>query len=182
VASTNSKGFTFIEVLVAMLIFVLAVLAAINIVHGAVRATNDAKTLTVATWLLQNVMVELETKIETLGVDRGCDKKKEAKFDPPYQNFSWVAYCYEVNMNISSTASQMLNKKDGDSDNRTQVNLVQNLIFQIASEYLTKAMRELHVEVIWMQGKTKRTVDATTHFANLDYPLTVPAIGIGGTQ
>ena len=43
-----------------------AALAGVDIANGSVRATRDAKEITVATWLLQNALVELETRVEIL--------------------------------------------------------------------------------------------------------------------
>lgn len=170
------KGFTFIEVLVAMLIFVLAVLASISLSQGSVRATMEAKDITVATWLLQNVMAELETKLETEGFDKGCEKKKEAKFEAPYDRFSWRTSCEEIDFNLSQTAAQMANAKTEDAGSNTQENVILKMILQIASQYMTKSLRELHVEIFWTQGKNKRQVDATTHVARYDQPVVLPAM------
>ena len=67
----DNRGFTFIEILIAIAIFVLAVLAAVNIATGSVKATQDAKDTTMATWLLQQKMVELETQLENKGIELG---------------------------------------------------------------------------------------------------------------
>jgi type II secretion system protein I len=184
----NHTGFTFIEVLVAMLIFVLAVLAAINIARGSVRATKDAREVTIATWLLQNVMVELETRIETEGFDKGCEKKKQAKFDVPYDNYTWTTYCDDIDFHISETAAQIANQskdkdKNSSSDDASvdseKTDQMQKMVLDTASDYISKSIKELHAEVNWMQGKTKRTVDVTTHIARYDLPLSLP--GMGGT-
>jgi type II secretion system protein I len=171
------KGFTFIEVLVAMLIFVLAVLASISLSQGSVRATKEAKDITVASWLLQNVMAELETKLETEGFDKGCEKKKEAKFEAPYDRYSWRTSCEEIDFNLSQTAAQMAQNKSEDSGSNTQENLILKTILQIASQYMTKSLRELHVEIYWVAGTQKRQVDATTHVARYDQPVVIPSLG-----
>ena len=175
----NNRGFTFIEVMVAMLIFTLAVLAAIDITRGAVRSTRDARTITQATWLLQKVMVELETRIESVGMDKGCDKKKDGRFEPPYEKYSWVTYCNEIDFQISATAAAQ--QGEDESEASTKENMIQKLIMQTASKYVTKSLRELHAEVLWEEGKNKRKVDVTTHFVRYDQPLQVPSLGgIGG--
>lgn len=177
-AASAPRGFTFIEVMVAMLIFVLAVLAAVNIARGSVRATIDAKEMTVASWLVQNAMVELETRLETEGIDKGCEKKKEGKFNPPYDSYSWVSTCDEIEFNISEAASKMQAAAgQSDEDNTQQENMIQKMILQTASEYITKALRELHTEVYWMRGKQRQSVNLTTHFVRYDLPLVLSATG-----
>lgn len=169
------KGFTFIEVMVAMLIFVLAVLAAVDISRGSVRATRDAKEMSVASWLVQSAMVELETKLEADGVAKGCEKKREGKFPAPYDSYSWVSYCNEIEFNISEEAAKIArgeNKEEELSTNESQ-NAIQKMILQTSSDYIKKSLRELHTEVSWMRGKQKQTVSLTTHFVKYDEPLVI---------
>src|SRR5690606_33908082 len=111
----------FIEVMVAMLIFVIAILAAISVTTGAVRATREAKEVSQATWLLQNVMAELETKLETLGINDGCEKERKGVFPEPNERYQWVAQCYPIDFFISETASQLLAAANtGDDDTTTE--------------------------------------------------------------
>lgn len=181
------SGFTFIEVLVAMLIFTLAALAAVDIGRGSVRATRDTRDVTRATWLLQGVLTELETKIETQGFDKGCTEKAEGKFDEPNQEFTWKTSCYEVDLRLSETAAQVAqaskNKDDDDGNGATRENVFQKMILNVASDYMTKALREIHAEVYWKQGKDTRKVEATTHVVRYDLPLpgaNAPGIPAGG--
>lgn len=174
----HARGFTFIEVLVAMLIFVMAVLAAVDVVHGSVRATQDAKQITLATQLLQNVMVDLETKIESEGFDKGCDKKKDGKFEPPNERFTWTTFCTEVEFNLSETASQMLGDENNE-DKKTSENQIQKMVLDTASKYISQSMRELHAEVTWTIGKDQRKVDVTTHVARYDQPLSIGGLPSG---
>jgi len=178
----NKNGFTFIEVLVAMLILVLAVLASVSLTDGSVRATREAKDISTATWLLQNVMTELETKLETEGIEKGCEAKKEAKFEAPYEKYSWTTTCIEIDFNLSQTAADLAkqNEEDDVSQNREQENQIQKFILDTASQYITKSLRELHAEVSWSQGKQRRKVDATTHFARYDQPIALPNLGGAG--
>lgn len=173
--------------MVAMLIFVLAVLAAVDISRGSVRATRDAKEMSVASWLVQNAMVELETKLEAEGVDKGCEKKKEGKFPAPYEGYSWANYCNEIEFNISEAAAKLAQQKDGEEEeNKSEAsNAIQKMIIETSSDYIKKAMRELHSEVTWMRGKQKQSVSLTTHFVKMDEPLViggVPAAGGAGSD
>lgn len=171
----NNSGFTFIEVMIATVIFVLAALAAMDLARGSVRAVKDAQDVTVATWLLQKVMVEIETRLESEGIDKACEKKKEGKFEAPYEKFSYVTYCSEIDFRLSEEASKLLGEGAEDSSKGAEtVNLIKKRILDSMSKYMSQASREIHVEVTWLQGKTSRSIDVTTHFVNYDLPL--PAI------
>lgn len=177
----NTKGFTFIEVIVAMAIFVLAVLAAVDIVHGSVRASQDAKKISEATWLLQAKMTELETLLENKGIEEGCDEEKSGGFDKPYDEFSWKSFCNQIDFYISETAAQVASSSGNeDDDEATKTNPIIKMILQTANKYISDSVRELHVEVAWTQGKNSQKVDATTHFVTYDTKVSLP--GAGGTQ
>lgn len=181
----GQAGFTFIEVLIAMLIFVMAAVTALILVRGAVRTTRQTKEITVATWLLQNIMTELETKVETVGFDQGCEKKTEGKFAAPYENYRWVSYCTEIDFRLSQTAAQvMAAQQKGEDEVSQSENQMLKQILDTASTYITSSMRELHAEVIWTLGKQQRSVSATTHVIRLDQPLPslgLPSIPAGGS-
>ncbi len=175
----KQNGFTFIEVLISMLIFVLAAVTAIDLVRGAVRGTARTREVTVATWLLQNLMTQLETNIDTLGFDEGCTKKTEAKFPAPYQNFKWTAYCEEIDIRLSETAAQAMNATQGEEDSSEDSSLggqfsenqVIKMIFNIASEYITSSLREITGEVSWVEGTQNRSISASTHVVRFDQQL-----------
>ena len=177
---SNKSGFTFIEVMIATVIFVLAALAAMDLARGSVRAVKEAQEITQATWLLQKVMVELETKIETEGIEKGCEEKKEGTFDEPYNRFTYTTYCSEIDFRLSETASQLLGE-GGSGEGSNVENMTQKMILNLASDYISKASRELHAEVKWMQGKTPKKIDVTTHVANYTLPFTLPAGLMPGT-
>lgn len=177
---SNKSGFTFIEVMIATVIFVLAALAAMDLARGSVRAVKEAQEITQATWLLQKVMVELETKIETEGIDKGCEEKKDGTFDEPYNRFTYTTYCSEIDFRLSETASQLLGE-GGSGEGSNVENMTQKMILNLASDYISKASRELHAEVKWMQGKTPKKIDVTTHVANYTLPFTLPAGLMPGT-
>ena len=172
-------GFTFIEVMVAMLIFTMAVLAATTIADGSVKATRDARDVTRATMLLQGVMTQLETRLESEGIDKACDKKKEGKFEVPNEGFTWKTECYEIDLKLSQTAAKMAGENVDERD-ASQENLIQKMVLDLASAHISKSLREIHAEVYWNQGKTKRTVTATTHFVRYDQQAVLPDLGGGG--
>lgn len=185
-AFKNQAGFTLVEVLFAILIFVIAALAAADLTRGSVRATREGKDISAATWLLQNVMTELETKLETEGFDKGCDKKKEGKFDPPYDRFVWTAYCNEIDFKISASASKIMKAAGEDSkdDKASAEDMIQKIVLKSAGDYLTKSIRELHVDIKWKLGSVDKTVGATTHVAVYNQPFTIQGMPdmSGGTN
>jgi prepilin-type N-terminal cleavage/methylation domain-containing protein len=179
----KNQGFTFIEVLISMLIFTMTVLAAVDIARGSVRATNDSKTVTQATWLVQSKMVQLETQLEAQGIEKACEEKAEGKFEAPFENFQWRTACYPIDFRLSEAAAQLANStQDSDSSNATQENPMLKMVMNLASDYISQSMRELNVQVLWMEGKTPREVSLTTHFARYDLLPNIPGVGGGAAN
>ena len=183
ITTKQPPGFTFIEVLVAMLIFTMAALASMSIVQGSVRATRESKEIAEATWLLQNLMSNTESKLEALGIDRACKEKDSGKFNPPHEAFTWKTECYKIDFNLSESATKLAKQMSGDKDSKDdkddeksqQQNQMLKMVLQIASEYLTRSSREIHAEVNWVSGKTPRQVAANSHFVRYDQQVALPA-------
>jgi Tfp pilus assembly protein PilV len=173
----QEAGFTFIEVLLAITLFVIAAIVSVDLTRGSVRATKDLKDVTTATWLLKKTITELETKVETEGFEKACDEKKEGKFESPYENFRWVTNCNEIDFKISENAAALMNKSDDSkTEKANQEDQILKMVLNVSSEYISKSMREIHAEVHWTQGKkNERVVDVTTHVARYDLPI--PSIG-----
>lgn len=177
----QQSGFTFVEVMVAIVIFVVAVLAAVDLARGSVSATREAREISIATWLLQDKITELETRLELEGFDRACDQKKEGKFEAPYEQYTWVSYCNEIDFKIAEAATALSgdDKEEASTPEATQVDQFKKIIINTASDYIGKAIRELHVEVLWKQGKNPRKVNVTTHVARYDLPFQMNSAGVG---
>lgn len=181
----SQGGFTFIEILVAIAIFTLAVVAAVNIATGSVQATQDSKDITLATFLLQQKIVELETQIESEGVEKGCDEEKSGKFEGEYERFTWETSCNQVDFYLSETAAQLAGaakNEDEDESNVTSENQVVKLVLDTASKYITESVRELHAEVNWETPNGPRSVDVTTHWARYDQKVRLPGLGGFGSS
>lgn len=172
-------GFTFIEVLLAITLFVIAAVVVVDLTRGSVRATQDLKDVTTATWLLKKTITELETKVETEGFEKACYKKKEGKFEAPYEKFSWITNCNQIDFKLSESAAALMNNnQDSKTEKANQEDQILKMILNVSSDYISKSMREIHAEVHWVQGKKNgRVVDVTTHVARYDLPLSIPAIG-----
>jgi len=177
----DSAGFTFIEVLLAITLFVIAAIVAVDLIRGSVRATQDLKDVTTATWLLKKTITELESKLEAEGFDKACDKKKEGKFDAPFEKFTWVTNCNEIDFKLSQNAAALAGGDAESGDEKsTQQDQILKMILSIASTHISKSMREIHAEVKWVQGKkNNRMVDVTTHLARYDLPLMLPGVSQG---
>lgn len=164
-----NRGFTFLEVLVAMLIFTMAAVTAASLVKGSVHATRESKEIAQATWLLQNVITDAESRLEAQGIDRACKEKTEGKFEAPNEKYRWIVQCYPIDFKLSETSARLAQQMAGDADvDTTKEDPTLKMVLNVGSEFLTRSTRELHVQVLWADGKRQRQVAATTHFMRYD--------------
>ena len=85
------KGFTLLEVMVALVILAAALLAVSEIVSGALRNHERARDLDVATLLARGKMVDLEEQYRTEGF-RDTDETDEGTFEEEgHPEFRWTA-------------------------------------------------------------------------------------------
>jgi len=72
----KNKGFTLIEVLVAMVILSLSLLAAIKVASAVTRSAIDLQDITIAQWVAMNKVVELRLakKLPKTGRSDGKDE------------------------------------------------------------------------------------------------------------
>lgn len=87
----NRRGFTLLEVVVAMAILGMALLAIFDLNAGAVNSHAYAKRLTVATMLARSKMTDLEQDLYDKGFDAD-DQEKSGDFKAEgWESFSWKA-------------------------------------------------------------------------------------------
>jgi general secretion pathway protein I len=87
----NRRGFTLLEVVVAMAILSMALLAIFDLNAGAVNSHAYAKRLTVATMLARSKMTDLEQDLYDKGFDTD-DQEKSGDFKTEgWESFTWKA-------------------------------------------------------------------------------------------
>ena len=79
----GSHGFTLVEVLVAMAILSIALVAVFQLQSQSVSMSAEARFATSAAWLAQSKMTEIETGAAISG------RNQEGDFGPDYPQYSW---------------------------------------------------------------------------------------------
>ncbi len=116
-AITRTNGFTLLEVIIAMAILSISLVAIAGINSGAIDAHVFAKKLTIATMLARSKMSDLETELlDEWPMD---DSSAEGTFeDEGFEEFSWKAQILRPKTENISTEQLMAlfnNSKSSDS-------------------------------------------------------------------
>lgn len=165
--SATAAGFTLIEVVIAVAIFALAFAAITQITARSSEKSYMAGQLSIVAMLARNKMIETEYEIEGKPFEE-VDKTKEGAFEGSFKNFRWKRTIKEIEFpTFGGGASGSGGDKDSGGDQAGK-DAAAN-IAKMVSQYLSKAVREVTVDIIWKRGKNDQTYSVTTYWVDLNH-------------
>lgn len=186
----RSRGFTLLEVMVAVAILATALSAIFSSQAGLVAATNQAKRLSIATSLVRCRMTEIEDRLRTDGFPLADeDEEGECCEDPDgdeaYESFScrWRIESVELPSveAIQTAAGDAMANMDAipgagvvGEDPAAQADAMGDqasammgggiaMLYPLVSEVLKASIRRITVEVVWHEGQEEDKVDAVQY-------------------
>ncbi len=166
---SSQQGFTLLEILVAVSIFALSVLAFVQSRTVSLRNVVSSEKLSTALQLGQAKMTEMELKFQQQ-VDRNglatSFTKENGTFDAPHEAYSWTAELKENELKLSPEefvkilVSIGFEKEEAEAqvDDPQQALLLTNL-----NKTMKENFAELKVEIIWDQFGRKMKMPLVTH-------------------
>ncbi len=153
----NKKGFTLIEVVIAMGIMAVALAGILVTQSNVIRIATKSKENTTVAMLLQRAMVEAEQEFQGQPFN---EIKEEASgtFDPPFDTFRWSREIKEIkfpDLNLSGS-------QEGKSND------IEKKIGTIVTKYMNDSLREVVVTISWEKAKGTQKVSASTYWINLN--------------
>lgn len=195
--SRRPQGFTLLEVMVALAILAVALVAIADINGQAIRTHSYAKKLTIATMLARSKMVDLESKFIEEGFTSEFDQKMEGDFsDEGWDEFRWEAEIIKPELDaanatgmVQSLVSQLGGLGDPSEAKKApstlnsfgaggaQAAMAQQAALAIApmiegqvatlTTTIEKAVREVRLKVTWEDGAQQEELTVVTHFVVL---------------
>lgn len=164
----NPRGFTLIEVLVALIIVAAAIMASASLWSGNFSVMRkSALNYDVAT-ILERKMVELEAKYSNKPFTEIPDDD-EGDFGTEFPQFRWTMKARDMEF------PDLTPLIAGQNENNPNEMLV--MIIKQMTEYLNKAIKEVKVSVFVKRGKKEAEFSATEYF--VDYNKDI-ASALGG--
>ncbi len=181
-ASVAARGFTLLEVVVALAILAMGLMAVSDVVGGALRNHVRAHQLDVATLLARGKLAELEDHYEEEGF-RVMDESDEGSFEEQgHPEVKWKVDVVAPKLDPGGDAacgkllgegglSALLPKDPGAaSGGPTTVNPMQASIEAMVkqqcsafAETMKRSIRELRLGVSWREGKRAEGFTVATH-------------------
>ena len=181
----RARGFTLLEVMVALAILAGALMALSDVVGSALRNHVRAQQLEVATLLARGKMVELEEGFERTGF-RDFDQTEEGTFeDEGHPELRWRAEVVKPEVDLSAerilamlTGGEDLSallpgaapSEDGTSVLDPRAGALSALVqtqLTAFGEIVKKGVREVRLTVSWNEGETERSFTVVAHLVVL---------------
>lgn len=167
----DSSGFTLLEVLIAMSIMVVAFTSILSIQSSNLRSSAKAKRMNIIGMLARNALIQTEIEIKGKKFSE-IPEEANGKFETPYEEFTWVRKIAKVEF---PTISFNGGKKEGEGDSKGEEgsDSTTDQLAQMVSKFLSKALREVSITVIWNAGKFEQKYNVSMYWVDLDTELSI---------
>ncbi len=175
--TTVRRGFTLLEVMVALAILAASLVAISEVVGGALRNHVRAHHLDVATLLARGKMVEVQATFERKGF-RDFDESEDGTFEAEgHPEIHWKLEVRRPTVDLGPKAvfaalsgGKTLEELLPPPDQAPQLApfqaamnaMIQPILTQIG-EQLKSSVREIQLTVSWQEGRTAESFDVLTH-------------------
>lgn len=150
------KGFTLIEVMIAMLILSGAMVALSQSWSGSLFSFRKSQSINTIVSLLKKKTTELEIKYKS-GSFTEIPEEESGDFGSEYADFVWKSESQDLEF---PDLSQVLISKEGGA-NEMLLQIVKQM-----TEFISKATKELKVTVIWKSNSKEVKYSVVTYLVN----------------
>lgn len=177
----SEQGFSFIEIMVAMLILSISLIVLMDRQARSMDLVGQAKFRDHATTLAMSKLNELTQEAEEKGVNTLKDRETGEFDQEAYPGYKWRYWKAKV---PTPDFLGMLGAMGGDSEEATGGASNEALLagpLQGITKVWGNALHELHVEVLWDEGKSQKSYALVTHLIASD-AITQLQAAIGFTE
>lgn len=168
--AAKSGGFTLLEVLIAMAILTGVIITLSQTWSGNYNRLRKITLANNVATLLERKMTEIEAQYRAQPVSQ-IPEEDSGDFGDQLSSYSWTLKSRKFEM---PNVTALLTSQEGGA-NELLITMVKQL-----SEFLSKAIKEVTVSIIFKSGSKKATYEATTYFVDWEQELNIPGGGISG--
>lgn len=163
----RKKGFTLLEVLLAMLILSGGILLLANSWGGSFMRIRKTQLSTEVAALLERKMVEVELKYKGKPLE-SIPEEESDDFGSDYPQYRWAMKSQEFEM---PDLTPILTAQDGGANQQM------TLVIKTLSEHLKKTVKEVKVSVFYKADGKELEYSITTFFVDYNKEIAVPGLG-----
>jgi prepilin-type N-terminal cleavage/methylation domain-containing protein len=161
------KGFTLLETIIALAIMTMAFGAILATISDSINASARTHEMTIIEMLAKREIVETEYKFEGKTFDE-YKKEDSGTFPAPYESYRWTAVVKEIEFpNIGGMNSGGSQGAASNTDNNNSE--VADMMSKLVTQFLSKAVREVTVTILWMKGSKEQNFAVSTYWVDLNH-------------
>ncbi len=163
---TKQLGFSFMEVMVALAVLSISLIVLLESQAFSMKLVSKTRATDQATTLAMNKMADVTRFIEEKGI-KALPKEEMGEFDSElYPGFRWRVYRMGI---PAPDFAKMLTMTGGGSEEESEEEDSGNAALfagplKIITKIWAESVYELHVQVIWGEGRNERDFELVTHF------------------
>ena len=180
--NAGSRGFSLLEVMVALAILATTLVVLLQIITNNVRATNHAKMTTAATLLARAKMTDIEDSVLENGFSTDNEADKGTFRDQNFPNFRWESSIERIELPTDMKQAAQDQASDS-SKSKDPMSALTGMMGGLMGSFLDpiriglqESVRRVTVKVIWDEtarpNQTLEVVTFLTDPAKLDQSLT----------
>ncbi len=188
--NAGTRGFTLLEVMVALAILATTLVVLLQIITNNVRATNHAKMTTAATLLARSKMTDIEDSILENGFSTDNESDKGTFRDQNFPGFRWESTIERIELPTDLKQAAQDQSSD-DSKSKDPMQALTGMMGGLMSSFmdpirigLQESVRRVTVKVFWDEvgrhALNFEVVEFLTDPAKLDASLTGGSARAGG--
>lgn len=167
----SSRGFTLVEVILAMMIIASGLLILSNSWSGTYSRLRKTQVQVQMAALLERKIIEIEKEYKGKPID-SIPEEKEDTFGSDLPEYSWKMTSQKLEL---PDISPVIAGQQQASDVGTKMDLV--TIMKLFTEHLNKSIREVKIEILYKDQKKPLSVDVVIYMIDYDRPLPIPGAG-----
>lgn len=187
------RGFTLLEIMVALAILAMTLVVLLEIITNNVRATNHSKLTTTATFLARGKMIDIEDDIIANGFTDN-DQTDEGTFkEQGFSGYRWQSLVERVELPTDLTQKAQQASSDKALDSKDPMQALGGVMGGLMSSFLEpiriglqESVRRVTLRVFWDEaGRPDQTLEVVTFLtdpAKLDSALTGTTGGAPGAN
>jgi general secretion pathway protein I len=168
------RGFTLLEVMVALAILAMTVTVLIEIVTNNVRATNHAKLTTAATVLARGKMVDLEDQVLENGFSDNDETAHGDFKEQGYPRFRWESAIERVELPADMAQKTQAQAQDQTQSAKDPMSMMTGFLGGMMSSFidpirigLQESVRRVTVRVAWDEsGRPDQTIEVVQYLTD----------------
>ena len=177
----GTRGFTLLEVMIALAILGTGLAALLQAQAGAIDAGARARDNTIAALLARGKMIDLEQKLFDEGFTSGEQEESGDFTEEGYPAIRWTATIDEVELDLSMLTGMCEGLEgDGDGGGSGGASACSGLLggigapFEALTSSIASSLRVVELVVRWPEGKNEGKLRVSGLVTRQDYNLQTP--------